>query len=119
MPPDSADSQSTISQNGFSSIAPHPKRNPATCWLRGLYAGGPKGIRTLDLCIANAALSQLSYRPLFFEAGSPGIIQSPGSGDNRASLGQVARLTPSASRLLDGPGNLVLLVITSGLAPLI
>ncbi len=25
--------------------------------------GGPKGDRTLDLCIANAALSHLSYRP--------------------------------------------------------
>lgn len=29
----------------------------------GLGIGGPKGDRTLDLCIANAALSQLSYRP--------------------------------------------------------
>ena len=26
--------------------------------------GGPGGIRTLDLCDANAALSQLSYRPI-------------------------------------------------------
>ncbi len=25
--------------------------------------GGPGGIRTLDLCVANAALSQLSYEP--------------------------------------------------------
>lgn len=24
---------------------------------------GPEGIRTLDLCVANAALSQLSYKP--------------------------------------------------------
>lgn len=30
---------------------------------RALVYGGPKGDRTLDLCIANAALSQLSYRP--------------------------------------------------------
>ena len=26
-------------------------------------SGGPKGARTLDLCVANAALSQLSYWP--------------------------------------------------------
>ena len=25
----------------------------------------PRGIRTLDLCVANAALSQLSYGPIF------------------------------------------------------
>ena len=25
--------------------------------------GGPEGVRTLDLCVANAALSQLSYKP--------------------------------------------------------
>lgn len=28
-----------------------------------LSIGGPGGIRTLDLCVANAALSQLSYEP--------------------------------------------------------
>ena len=28
--------------------------------------GGPEGIRTLDLCVANAALSQLSYGPIGF-----------------------------------------------------
>ncbi len=33
---------------------------------RRVFFGGPKGIRTLDLCIANAALSQLSYRPVLF-----------------------------------------------------
>ncbi len=27
--------------------------------------GGAEGVRTPDLCIANAALSQLSYSPLF------------------------------------------------------
>ena len=32
--------------------------------LRWTY-GGPGGIRTLDLCVANAALSQLSYGPIF------------------------------------------------------
>ena len=32
--------------------------------MRQLAAGGPEGDRTLDLCVANAALSQLSYGPL-------------------------------------------------------
>ena len=27
------------------------------------FRDGPEGIRTLDLCVANAALSQLSYKP--------------------------------------------------------
>ena len=31
-----------------------------------LFLGGPGGDRTLDLRVANAALSQLSYEPLFF-----------------------------------------------------
>jgi hypothetical protein len=31
------------------------------------YDGGPEGIRTLDLCDANAALSQLSHEPTFFQ----------------------------------------------------
>ena len=31
-----------------------------TCWLAD---GGREGIRTLDLSVANAALSQLSYAP--------------------------------------------------------
>ena len=29
------------------------------------FAGGPEGVRTLDLRVANAALSQLSYEPVF------------------------------------------------------
>lgn len=32
---------------------------------RGAFFGGPGGIRTLDLCDANAALSQLSYGPIY------------------------------------------------------
>ena len=32
-------------------------------WLFSLF-GGPEEDRTLDLCIANAALSQLSYGPI-------------------------------------------------------
>ena len=28
------------------------------------FQGGPEGIRTLDLCVANAALSQLSHEPM-------------------------------------------------------
>ncbi len=31
---------------------------------RRLAAGGLEGDRTLGLCVANAALSQLSYKPL-------------------------------------------------------
>lgn len=38
------------------------KKGPET--IRALVYGGPKEDRTPDLCIANAALSQLSYRPL-------------------------------------------------------
>lgn len=30
-----------------------------------IHCGGLEGIRTLDLCDANAALSQLSYEPVF------------------------------------------------------
>ena len=36
---------------------------PALLGLRGLWIGGAEGDRTPDLCIANAALSQLSYGP--------------------------------------------------------
>ena len=39
---------------------------PATCLFPhrpGRFKSGAEGCRTLDLCIANAALSQLSYRP--------------------------------------------------------
>ena len=35
---------------------------------------GAEGSRTLDLCIANAALSQLSYRPELF---SRDVVNSP------------------------------------------
>ncbi len=34
-----------------------------TDWVPSLSAGGPGGVRTHDLCVANAALSQLSYKP--------------------------------------------------------
>ncbi len=30
-----------------------------------MFCGGPERIRTADLCNANAALYQLSYRPVF------------------------------------------------------
>ena len=33
--------------------------------MQALPAGGPEGDRTLDLRVANAALSQLSYEPVF------------------------------------------------------
>jgi hypothetical protein len=37
-----------------------PTRNDV---LMGVLYGGPEEARTPDLCVANAALSQLSYRP--------------------------------------------------------
>ena len=49
------------------------KTNPTQCFTKknefgfALF-GGPEGIRTLDLCVANAALSQLSYKPGYMEA---------------------------------------------------
>src|SRR5690606_8976879 len=48
----------------ISRFGPHEKSNalwkPAS---RGRFRGGPERARTADLCVANAALSQLSYRP--------------------------------------------------------
>ena len=46
------------------------KTNPKQCFTKNKVFGfapfgGPGGIRTLDLCVANAALSQLSYGPIF------------------------------------------------------
>ena len=42
-----------------------PDKKPTAIRLnRGGLFGGPGGIRTLDLCVANAALSQLSYKPV-------------------------------------------------------
>ena len=45
--------------------------------------GGAEGDRTLDLCIANAALSQLSYRP----TTRAGIVMSRHRGSKQAGLG--------------------------------
>ena len=42
------------------------KARSAYCKTRKFYIGGLEGNRTLDLCVANAALSQLSYKPLLF-----------------------------------------------------
>lgn len=41
------------------------KARSAYCKTRKFYIGGLEGNRTLDLCVANAALSQLSYGPIF------------------------------------------------------
>ena len=41
------------------------EKNGVTSFL-SLHHGGPGGIRTLDLCDANAALSQLSYEPISY-----------------------------------------------------
>jgi hypothetical protein len=48
----------------------HPDDDPNG---RG-YHGGPEGIRTLGLCDANAALSQLSHEPTFFTKCSIELI---------------------------------------------
>lgn len=40
------------------------KARSAYCKTRKFYIGGLEGNRTLDLCVANAALSQLSYKPM-------------------------------------------------------
>ena len=40
------------------------KTRSAYCKTRRFYIGGLEGDRTLDLCVANAALSQLSYKPM-------------------------------------------------------
>ncbi len=45
--------------SGMGKMKSPPGKTPG-----GHRSGGPEGIRTLDLCVANAALSQLSYRPL-------------------------------------------------------
>ena len=42
--------------------------------------GGAEGDRTLDLCIANAALSQLSYRPVFRRIRASGQPAVPAAG---------------------------------------
>ena len=42
----------------------HPTKMRCASWERQLAAGGPKGIRTLDLSDANRTLSQLSYGPI-------------------------------------------------------
>ena len=41
------------------------QKSPTPKYGVGLFFGGPGGIRTLDLCDANAALSQLSYGPIY------------------------------------------------------
>lgn len=55
------------------------KKGPET--IRALVYGGPKEDRTPDLCIANAALSQLSYRPEYK------IITELGGGLCRGGVG--------------------------------
>gem|GEM_PF-1532894 len=41
----------------------NPRCQRVTAGVFRNLEGGAEGSRTLDLCIANAALSQLSYRP--------------------------------------------------------
>ena len=40
------------------------RKSPVVVKLQGFSYGGSEGARTPDLCIANAALSQLSYKPI-------------------------------------------------------
>jgi hypothetical protein len=49
-----------------------------------LFSSGAEGSRTLDLCIANAALSQLSYRPRLAENSVRGDFQGFFRGTTRA-----------------------------------
>src|SRR5690606_7625719 len=62
------------------------------------FLGGPERARTADLCVANAALSQLSYRPSPLSCSvclaTPCIIASPGRVVQRGtgkSLSQAVR----------------------------
>ena len=55
---DSDSSETTPSGYELRYTAAYPRYLEATT-----SAGGPGGIRTHDLCVANAALSQLSYKP--------------------------------------------------------
>ena len=57
--------------------------------IRALEFGGAEGDRTLDLCIANAALSQLSYRPT--RTACAGLVRREGAN------GTVMRPTSQAS----------------------
>ena len=46
-----------------------PKKDRIVSINKTIRSGGLEGIRTLDLCDANAALSQLSYEPICTCAG--------------------------------------------------
>ena len=52
---------------------------------------GPEGIRTLGLCVANAALSQLSYEPI--------SQKSHKNGGNGARTHDLSRVRRTLSRL--------------------
>ena len=43
------------------------KQKRIACRADYPFSNGANGIRTHDLCVANAALSQLSYDPVFIE----------------------------------------------------
>ena len=43
------------------------EKKSMVCKISRIVFGGPEGIRTLGLGVANAALSQLSYRPTGWE----------------------------------------------------
>jgi hypothetical protein len=62
LPPAVLNENETKQKTRAAKIATTTKVMIAT-WERQLAAGGPKGIRTLDLSDANRTLSQLSYGP--------------------------------------------------------
>ena len=51
---------------GLGTKNPHKRADFLRASFSSTHLGGPEGIRTLDLCVANAALSQLSYGPVSF-----------------------------------------------------
>jgi hypothetical protein len=54
--------------------APENEEIPKNPTFSGVILSGAEGSRTLDLCIANAALSQLSYDPIIKCFAVPYIV---------------------------------------------
>ena len=96
-----------------------------TAHMRGFFVdriGGAEGDRTLDLCIANAALSQLSYRPTFCThrngqaarreppmVAAVALRAKPGSGQQRCEFGLQHGVAPALQRIGPRPRHHVFL----------
>ena len=70
--------------------------------------GGPEGTRTLDLSVANAALSQLSYRPFYapkpkYSTKLPLRLQGSGMAATRLDKTTIISTRGVAGRLHPGP----------------